>query len=388
MLGYTTGGTRGGGTGIKKASLIASGMERAIAFSISGARHFETIELFQEGIGPDLISDATGKILRERFAGYTKAICDEHGVTDLEKCTYNDGTFNPLTGRWEQRHFQLPKNPWNGKPILLCPKDYLRPLPTLNPDDYWGYCCDMDYKALRDEFGDEITRNVKKEVILEKALKDFESVDQFINFVENIGGTPYDIDSDPKGLVKWYNKTKDFVSEHPSELHFADDDTFNNFTYGLCKIFKSYIEDQGGWQLIYNESGRPKSEEAHQFVFLGIVNHYCRANNIDLSREVNIGRGPVDFKTSQGASRKALLELKLASNSKFWNGPKKQLKKYLEAEQIDYGIFVVIVHTEKELEKVKELSAVIDAINKENQFTIDHIIIEADYKPKSASKLI
>ncbi|MFC4236600.1 hypothetical protein ACFOY8_15445 [Thalassospira xianhensis] len=388
MLGYTAFGTRGGGTGTKKAELIAAGIERAINFSIMDSAHFETIQLLQEGIGPDLISDATGNILRHRFADYTESVCKEHGITAIQRSTYVRGKFNTASGRWEQQHYNLPHNPWNKKPILLCPKDYLRPLPTLNPDDYWGFCCDFDSKSLREEFGDDIKRNVKKEIILEKAIKDFSSVESFVRFIEKIGGTPYDMEKDPKGLIKWYNKTKEFALSNPQELSFSSSNTFNKFIFEICEIFKNYIENQGGWQLIYNDNGRPKSEEASQFSFLGIVTHYCRANNIDLSREVNIGRGPVDFKTSQGSEKKALLELKLASNTKFWNGPKKQLKKYLEAENIDYGVFVVIVHTEKELEKIKDLRKIVNEINSNNDFTIDFIVVEAEFKPASASRLI
>jgi hypothetical protein len=35
----------------------------------------------------------------------------------------------------------------------------------------------------------------------------------------------------------------------------------------------------------------------------------------DVNREVNNGRGPVDFKVSFGADDKSLIEVKLASNS-------------------------------------------------------------------------
>jgi hypothetical protein len=71
--------------------------------------------------------------------------------------------------------------------------------------------------------------------------------------------------------------------------------------------FRNYIENNRGWSLLWNDNGIAKSEEAAQLLFLGIVKHYCRANNIDISPEVNIGRGPADFKISQGYEFRSLL---------------------------------------------------------------------------------
>ena len=187
-------------------------------------------------------------------------------------------------------------------------------MPSLNPDSYWGYCYDQAAEELRTELGEDITRNVKKDVILEKALEDFESVEDFVKHLEAVGGAPYDLEKDPKGVVKWYYATRQFVADNPKEFHFATQADFVNFVDDLIATFKNYVENQGGWDLIHNDDGRPKSEAACQRLFLGIVRHYCKANNIDISPEVNIGRGPVDFKLSRGVEFRALIEMKLANN--------------------------------------------------------------------------
>jgi DNA-binding sugar fermentation-stimulating protein len=62
--------------------------------------------------------------------------------------------------------------------------------------------------------------------------------------------------------------------------------------------------------LLWNENETPKSEEAAQLLFHGIVKHYCTANNVEVSPEVNIGRGPVDFKISSGHKFRTLVEVK------------------------------------------------------------------------------
>lgn len=278
-------------------------------------------------------------------------------------------------------------NPYSGKQIFLVPKQYLRPMPTLNPDSYWGYCYDQSAEQMRNEFGEEITRNVNKERIMELALKRFDSVEDYIEFLEKTGGAPYDLDKDPKGLIKWYYASREFVQTNPIPLSFSTADEFSKFVDELIRIFKNYVENQGGWELIYNDDGSPKSERACQRLFLGIVLHYCRANDIDLSQEVNIGRGPVDFKVSKGMTYRALIEMKLAKNTKFWNGLEKQLPKYLEAEEIKEGRFLVISFDENDVKKLNGIYEKIADIRKKTDYAITHEVVQAIYKPPSASKL-
>ena len=52
------------------------------------------------------------------------------------------------------------------------------------------------------------------------------------------------------------------------------------------------------------------------------------ATSYDVNREPNNGRGPVDFKVSKGAANKALLEFKLASNSKLRQNLQHQVEVY------------------------------------------------------------
>lgn len=385
-LGVTASGTGGAGAARGKAKLIAEAFHKAIMFGLANPRHFETVQLFQEGIAEDTVSDAVGNILRHRFGTYTKMICDELGVP-TEQHPHLNGRFNPTTRRWERIVIDAPMNPYNGKQILLVPKQYLRPLPTLNPDDFWGYCVDQSSQELRTELGEEITRNVKKEVILEKALGDYQSVEEFVDFLERVGGAPYDLDADPKGLVKWYKKSRDFVDANPVDLAFKDERDFPDFVMKLVAIFKNFVENHGGWELIYNDDGKPKSESACQRLFLGIVRHYCLANNIDVSPEVNIGRGPVDFKLSRGSALTALIEMKLAKNSKFWSGLEKQLPKYLEAEEARLGHFLIVTFTAADVERLNTIYERVASVNARTGYEITHSLVEAVFRPPSASKL-
>ncbi len=118
-----------------------------------------------------------------------------------------------------------------------------------------------------------------------------------------------------------------------------------------------------------------------------IVTHYCRANDIDISREPNVGRGPVDFKTSRGHKLKALLELKLARNTRFWNGLTRQLPKYQEAEGVRVGYFIVVVQRDKEFKKLDGIKKRVEAVNGATGYDITSTVIDARRSPPSASKL-
>jgi hypothetical protein len=77
--------------------------------------------------------------------------------------------------------------------------------------------------------------------------------------------------------------------------------------------FKKNIEENK--LLLYREDGRARHEVFAQRLFFAVADAYCDANNVDLSREVNAGNGPVDFKLSIGYKGRILVEVKKSSNS-------------------------------------------------------------------------
>lgn len=155
----------------------------------------------------------------------------------------------------------------------------------------------------------------------------------------------------------------------------------------MIEMYRHYIEENDGWQLLWNDDGRSKNEKAAQLLFFGTVKHYCEANNIDVSPEPNAGRGPVDFKFSRGYQLRALLEVKLARNTKFWSGLKKQLPKYMKVEKIQRGYFLVVCYTDADLRKIDGIDATVAVVNKSADYDVSKIVVDARCKKKSASLL-
>ncbi len=385
-LGYTKSGTRGSAAGSK----LAAGMSEAIYDVIRSGKtnisHFEELAIVKGGIGADIISDITAGILRQRFIKYTQFFCINHKIPLVSK-KFRQGYFNQEFLNWMPIEADLPLNPYTKEAILLAPKNFLRQLPTINLGEFWDYAFDNENETLRNDFSYDIQKNVKKNVIIEFAKRHPEIRDRFIKSTEKSPPNPYDFSQDSKGFVRWYSASRNYCKAKPLKIEIDSESSFKTAIKDMIDEFANYVENNKGWSLLWNDNGKPKTEEAAQNLFLGIVMHYCRANNIDISREANIGRGPVDFKTSLGYALRALLELKLAKNTKFWNGLSKQLPKYMQAEKINFGYFVIIMFDEKDYKKLNLLRQKVEEVNKKTEYTILSVAIDASRGPVSASKL-
>jgi hypothetical protein len=385
-LGYTQSGTKGAGSGRELGRLMAGAIWDAIKAGLTNIEHFEEVAILRENIGPDRISDATGNLLRHRLAAYTEQVCRRHHVP-VEPVRYRRGRYDPKRQRWVPSTFSLPTNRYNKKPILLIPEYYIRDLPTIAPADFWEYCVGFEADTLRREFNLDVTRNVPKSQIVEVARRHVDWVSDYVRHREQRRSKPYNMKRDPKGFVRWYDATRKFCGANPQALVIDSNKAFLNAVDVFSDAFRHFVEQNAGYRLLWNDNETSRSERAAQLLFLGIVKHYCAANDIDISPEPNIGRGPVDFKVSRGYKLRALLELKLARNTKFWDGARKQLPAYLKAEKIKYGYYVVVVYTENDLRRVRRIKRIIGEVNKLGRVLLKSIIVDATPDKSSASHL-
>jgi hypothetical protein len=117
------------------------------------------------------------------------------------------------------------------------------------------------------------------------------------------------------------------------------------------------VEYNGLYIVFYNDNDSPRRENVIQRTFQAIADSYCEANNLDLSPEVNAGRGPVDFKFSRG-TKKVIVELKRSSNTRVLHGYQVQLAIYEEAEKCPRSVYVVMDQDrDSAVEKVVEYRA-------------------------------
>jgi hypothetical protein len=133
---------------------------------------------------------------------------------------------------------------------------------------------------------------------------------------------------------------------------------------------------------------KEKPEHAAQLLFRGIAYNYCKANNISLDAEVDLGRGPVDFKFSNGFTRRAHLEVKKVHNGQFWNGLRDQLPSYMNSDEVTDGWFLAIRYRDNKssANRVAELPSVVSDVSEAKGLNLRCRTVDA--RPKeSASKL-
>jgi hypothetical protein len=384
-LGYTAKGTRGAGGGSGYADRIGEAIAQAIHRGLKHPRHFEELGILNEGIGPDRISDATGTILKAELIAYTQEICTRHNIPTTRHTIFASG-FDETRSRWTVDPVEAPTNPFTGKAFLFVPRRFLAVLPTLNADDWWE---SSQAKQLRDDINFDIMGRVDKATIVEIARNHPETVRAWTNEKEAEPAKPYDFERDPKGVWLWDAATMRFAETFPLSLIDAKSQgDFSRVLEMLVAQFKLYIEEQGGWSLLWNDNGAEKPEGAVQLLFRGIVQNYCHANDINIDREVNLGRGPVDFKFSSGYKRRALLEIKKLHHGQFWDGLTEQLPSYQKSDSIKDGWLLAVHYRNNRTSNVraKQLRARVAAVAAEKDLNLRYEIVDAR-RPRPASKL-
>lgn len=387
-LGYTASGTSGSGGAGGMARQIADGIAVAIAAGLDVPEHIEEIGILNEGIGADRISDAVANVLKARFVKYTQAIAQRHGI-DMNVHRLRNVSVNMSGARWMSEDVLLPTNPNTGGAIVLVPNRFLNTLPHLNADEWFESPVNEDIRlSLNLNMGEKL----RKRDIVKYARKHPERVRawaQTQTSQPNLSG--YNFTADPRGVVQWDGEPAAFARAHPIAGDIGSivtQDQLRNLLEAILDQFKRFLEEQRGWSLLFNSDGTEKPEEALQLILLGVAQPYLRQFGVEMDREVELGRGPVDFKVSSGASLRILIEAKKAHNGRFWNGLTDQLPSYLVSDDALEGWYLAVRYRNNKASenRMRELPGVVARVAEESGKVIKCYTIDA--RPKeSASKL-
>lgn len=275
-----------------------------------------------------------------------------------------------------------------GRPIgvILTPKRFLRRIPTVDPSEFWDFAWANEADQLRAQFNYEVGRNVDRGRIAMLARRRRHLLTKYLQHLERKGSDPYDVDEDPALVVcspDFANEVADaFTTPAPkSEAEFV------SFVEALIANFKDCVEQRGAWRTLW-VNDKPRPEKHAQVLFDVSAVMACHDRDVELTRESDAGRGPVDFKFSRGKKLRALMEVKLAKSSSFKRNLAKQTPIYAGAERCKRGYFVVIQfkdgHCDPTFMKNSEDLAAQVAQTREMAFKI----VWVDARPrKSASKV-
>lgn len=365
-LGYSNQGTSGNAIGKELRKNILETIKELQKSGEVDPVIFELLNVFQEKVGCDRVSDLLTYILRKQIVEYNIRINNELSVPQDEN--------------------RLCENPYNQTSILLLPKQILSPLPITECFDDIDFAC-SENERVRNEINQYFDLGERKKLTKEeidhllKVKIDYRN--EMISSYKKIVATEYDFDNDPAGEIIWYRISKDKVNDYPLELtqpHSIEE--MGTVVERICQKFKKLIEDNGLWRLLYDEN-KLKHETAAQLLFYGIADAYCSANNIDLSREVHNGHGPVDFKLSIGAAQKILVEIKLTSNPQLMHGLKKQLPLYMAQENTEKAIYLVIDNGHRK--RLDSFQDYYNSLKTEDRKKVKYILIDGNIQ-ESASR--
>lgn len=382
-LGYTTSSTRGSGSGAGVARQIADGIAVATAAGLTRPEHIEEIGILNKGFGADRVSDAVANVLKRRFITYTQEMARRHGVP-LALHRVRNARVALGAGRWVEEVVELPTNPETGGPIVLVPRRFLRELPTLNAEDWFQANINED---VRRQMNIQVGQTVNKTMIVRIAREHPERVRQWAREQTSRPDLQgYDFDGDPLGVVQWDQAPAQFAANHPLEItKVSTQQDLVRMIEEVLEHFRHFIEDQRGWALLWNDDKSEKPELAAQLVFLGIAQHYLRLFGVEVDREVELGRGPVDFKTTAGAGLRALIEVKKVHNGKFWHGLETQLVSYLTSDRTEEGWYVAIRYRDAKSSetRVHDLPAIVREAARTAGLRLHHTVVDA--RPKESA---
>lgn len=290
--------------------------------------------LFEDGVGPDTISDLTTNAILPILCEITEEFCRSESIsTEVFERYYNA---------------HLPRNPFNqAMPVLLVPQDILRDLPLAND---WSDVSRvvLEVEEIRESFNRMIgpiaqaTLADKKRAIRQAALA---SLAAFRTIFEAVVGSSDNYDPN-EDILNFYAFRK-LISSDLSAFSGAIEPPAGHSKEELARIvqdiifhFRHLVERNNLWELLWTD-GRPKRERAAQLLFFAVSDVFCKANNVDISPETHSGGGPVDFKFSTGYENRVVVEVKRSTGS-VAHGYAKQLEVYKEAARTDAAIFLII----------------------------------------------
>ncbi|MBC5825549.1 MAG: hypothetical protein GIX02_12125 [Candidatus Eremiobacteraeota bacterium] len=339
-LGFSarSGQGRGWGTQLRRQTLRVA--KEIIDAGTADARIFELVGLFQDGVGPDLVSDMLGTILLHRLQRYTERVAAELDVPLIAHTLQGRDVGLPtyLGPNGRQRY------------VILVPTDVLSQLPqVLTRADIAAAAAHND--ELRRYLNRRLGRRWRdvfegsKALIRDAMIRSPAFVRDMLDRYDRARIRPYDFSKDPRDAFRWLRMAQQIGRDHPAHLTttcVASEQDALQVVRDILKHFRHLVENTNAKRLLYHEGNQPRDEKSVQDLFQAIALTQSLYSQLDVSPEVNSGRGPVDFKFSLGREIKVLVEIKLANNSHLVDSYLEQVSAYARAEGAA-GSFLLVV---------------------------------------------
>ena len=396
-LGFCVGGNTGSGLGKQFADSLHSNLQQIFGNfgreTVTKGSHLEKLCLIKDRVGKDNISDFTTNLIKGFLLDYTQTFAVKHIAAKQRRTqTIQKAQFNYTTESWQVGTFDLPF--WAGDYVILTPQD------ILTKDDIWINKHDMlhDYTAIPESipndqlraqinnyFRSVLPRNPDQKERDEAARKTYlhfpQLIDYYIRHKEDDGDR-----AASASRLKVRESHQLYVEQFKAFVELLANQTgfygvrgnTHDEAHARIQFLKGVIENQDGYRMFYL-NGRPIERESDLQILYRLT---WFATPSDVNREVNNGRGPVDFKISRGSRDKTLVEFKLASNTSLERNLEAQVEIYEKANDAKKSFKVIIYFSQHELMRVQRI---LKRLKMEKNPFIILIDARKDNKP-SASK--
>ncbi len=396
-LGFSKSGNGGSGLGKDFAKALYCNLNNILSNfgeeKVTETSHIEKLCIIKEKVGKDSISDFTTRLIHEYLLKYTQSFALEHlDKKFVKKLSINNVRFNYQTETWENDIFQLTY--MNGDYVLLSPVD------ILTKDETWINKTDMvkDFSLIPPSIDNEQLRfqinnyflsilpkkasQKEKSLAVGRIISEYpEFVDYYIKYKEERGEQAKEksFEKVKESARLYVENFKSMITLLEKETRFyqTKDDTFEE-SLKRVKYMKNVIEYNDGYRIFYSKGQPIKREDDLQILF----RLTWFASKSDVNREVNNGRGPVDYKVSRGTGDKTLIEFKLANNSKLKRNLQNQVEVYEKANDTKKSIKVILYFSEQELNKVNKILRELKLIEAQNIILVD---ARNDNKPSASN---
>lgn len=378
-LGYGRSGGHGTGISGRLSAQLADSVIDIVRAGIIDPEIFALMPVIEENVASDRISDMMISILFECFVRYTAYKTHELNITKrIKNFTFQFG------------YFSLPE--YQHKPIIFIPQEFLCELPEAHTwDDI--EIVDNYNRRLKEKVCASIGIAMKDVVKTKKSeIKDYilahpHCAEDMLTYYRSLTGVPYNFTNDKLGeYIRVQVNELQFPIEKDLPHPLISQNDAKTVTERICNLYKELIECNRMYKLFYDSKSGRYSETKAQLLFYCIADSFCQTNNIDLTRESDAGAGELDFKLSQGANEKVLIEMKLSNNSQLEAGLKSQLPAYMASERGHYGILLILLTHDKDRRRVEKVLRQHQLAKVNGDNVKDVIVISAIERP-SASKL-
>ena len=335
-LGYSS-SVRGSGFGPELTSSTLETAAQIVALGVTDIDFFMGLSLFEEGIGPDRISDMTTNIILAHLINFT---IRQNKILKLQTKGF----------KIKDETFYLPENPYSKDPLIFVPRDIVRDLPIASD---WSDISRIARET--EEYREKVSGGIgkvwatmskkRKQALRDSALQSKEAFEQILEILKEVPKTPYNFDADHNGEAFW-TQLKNIADQYPLIITgtpkiITSLEEAKKLVDTIIKQFQDLIENKGIWKELWSDDKKPRREKAAQRLFFVIAYSYCKANNLDVTPEADTGNGPVDFKFSFGFNTRIVVEIKLSTND-LVHGYTKQLEVYKRAEDTLEGVYLII----------------------------------------------